>query len=188
MSRWRALVIAALAAAVSIGGVALLLAVNAEVSGEATAAAPPAGAVHSERISPPGVPAAPTPGRPVPRPMPGPGAARNEGTPPPSFRVGGFPTAPSPGLTTPELPMPALAGGGEDDEELQRQLATRRLAALERRVRAMNRRITSMGDRSTPDQLQAQKERMESLLEEIRQKREEQGLPPFRIEEDTQAE
>ena len=78
---------------------------------------------------------------------------------------------------------------GEGDEgDLQRQLANRRLAALERRVRAMNRRILNMGDRgSTEEQVQSQKERMETLLEEIRQKREEQGLPPFQIEEEEPA-
>jgi hypothetical protein len=189
MSRWRALTVVVLAASVSVAGVTLLLAVNAEVSGEAVAAGPPGaagpgGAVRSERISPPGAPVAPAPGRPLPRPLPGvtPHARGPDAIAPPTFRLGGFPGVAGPEMTAVEPPG---QGHPEDEDELQRQLAGRRLAALERRVRAMNRRIRNMGDRgSTPEQVQSQKDRMEALLEEIRQKREEQGMPAFQLEEE----
>ena len=182
MSRWRSVVVALLGVTVSMAGVSLLLATNAELAGEGSAAEPSVkeGApTRSERISPPGQPPSPGATRPPIRPLPSVRPERGlDPTAPPTFHVGGFP------------PLGGLEGapqGEEEDGELQRQLASRRLAALERRVRAMNRRIRNMGDRgSTPEQLESQKERMEALLEEIRQKREEQGLGPFQIEEEEQ--
>lgn len=177
-----------LAVGVSTAGVSLLFAVNAEVSAEATVigAPPPAepgSPIRTERISPPGAT------RPAPRPLPSamPLGRGPDPLAPPTFRMGGFPGVMGPGMPGAEAMAPQ--GQGEDnDGELQRQLATRRLAALERRVRAMNRRILNMGDRgSTEEQVQSQKERMDTLLEEIRQKREEQGLPVFQINDEEPA-
>ena len=187
MSRWRTLIVVLMTGCVSIAGISLLLAVNAEVSAEAVAAvAGPADTkgspMRTERISPPGAT------RPPPRPLPSavPPGRGADPVPPPTFRMGGFPPMGVPGPMMGAEAMPPQ--GEEDDGDLQRQLATRRLAALERRVRAMSRRIHNMGDRgSTAEQVQSQKERMETLLDEIRQKREEQGLPPFQIEDEEPA-
>ena len=181
MNRWRPWIVVAGTACVAVAGISLLVAVSAEVNGDHSAevapvakdqAAPPP--VRSERISPPG--AHPMPPRP-PASLPRPRAERApDDIGSPTFRLGGVPQFPgAPG----EFP-----GMEEGDGELQKQLATRRLAALERRVRAINRRVESMGDRgSTPEQIEAQKGRMEALLEEIRAKREEMGLPSFQMDE-----
>jgi len=168
-------------ACLAVAGISLLAAVNAEVNGEESAApveTPGAeGGVKSERISPPGArPPAQRPPAPVTRPRPSPVVERGpEDMASPTFRLGGIP--PFPGA-------PGESGTEEGDGDLQKQLANRRLAALERRVRAINRRVQSMGERgSTPEQVEAQKGRMEALLEEIRVKREEMGLGPFQLDE-----
>jgi hypothetical protein len=183
VSRWRAWAVGIATTGVAVAGVLLLLAVNAEVSGEESDEASPAptapaaapSAVRSERISPPGArPAPPRPPTPLPRPRPEGGDALT----PPNFRLGGIPPM---GVTA----APQFEEGGQEDPELQKQLATRRLAALERRVRAMNRRVQNMGEHgSTPEQLESQKSRMDALLDEIRQKREEMGLGPFQMDDE----
>lgn len=174
MSRWRGWILAVLAVGVGVGGVLLLLAVNAAATGEGGGDIEEIResdeAIRSERITPPGQ--RPMVRPPTPRPRPATGPAARPPAPSPTFRFGGIPPVAGETMTP-------------DQSDLQAQLANRRLAALERRVRAMKRRIDSMISReSAPERIEAQKSRMEALMEEIQQKRQEMGMPAFDLEDE----
>lgn len=77
--------------------------------------------------------------------------------------------------------VPPVAGSPEEDFAGPTDLALeqRKLASLERRARAVSRRMQSAEKRGIADPTRAERDRsqLETLVQEVRKKREELGLP-----------